>query len=200
MQELFTIGHSNHAIEHFIALLSTHGISAIADVRSSPYSQYSPQFNRELLERKLREAEIEYVFLGNELGARRDEESCYVDCQAKYDLIAQLPRFQAGLDRLQQGMEEYRVALTCSEAEPLACHRTILICRELRATQPNLRITHILGDGNVESHEEAEKRLIEEHGLQLELFGELSSPAGLLARAYELQGERIAYKRVPAEA
>ena len=64
MREMFTIGHSNHTLEHFVNLLTTHGISAIADVRSSPYSEYSPQFNKEILRQKLQNANNEYVFLG----------------------------------------------------------------------------------------------------------------------------------------
>jgi hypothetical protein len=98
-----------------------------------------------------------------------------------------------------EGIERYRVALLCAEADPLTCHRTILICRELKAVRPDLRINHILGDGSLESHEEAERRLIQLHKLQPELFGELTSLPGLLQRAYEMQAERIAYKKVPAE-
>jgi hypothetical protein len=43
---VYTVGHSTHAIEPFIGLLSRHGITAVADVRSSPYSRRNPQFNR----------------------------------------------------------------------------------------------------------------------------------------------------------
>ena len=199
MREMFTIGHSNHTIEHFVNLLTTHGISAIADVRSSPYSEYSPQFNKELLQQKLQNANIEYVFLGTELGARRTEASCYVNGQAKYDAIRNLPAFRTGLDRVLEGIGQYTVALLCAEADPLMCHRTILVCRELKALRPDLKINHILGDGSLESHEEAERRLIRLYRLQPELFGERTSMSGLLERAYDMQAERIAYKRVLAE-
>ncbi|OHB62843.1 MAG: hypothetical protein A2Y77_16800 [Planctomycetes bacterium RBG_13_62_9] len=199
MKEMFTIGHSNHTSEHFISLLTSHRVSAIADVRSSPYSEYSPQFNREPMQQKLQDANIEYIFLGRELGARRTEESCYVSGQAKYDAIRNLPAFRNGLDRVLEGVEQYTVALLCAEADPLACHRTILVCPELKALRPDLTINHILGDGSLESHEEAERRLIKLHKLQPELFGELTSMSGLIERAYGLQAERIAYKRVPAE-
>ena len=199
MRELFTIGHSNHTIEHFVNLLTAHRISAIADVRSSPYSGYAPQFNRELMQQKLQDANIEYVFLGGELGARRTEESCYVGGQARYDAIRNLPAFRRGLDCVLEGTEQYTVALLCAEADPLACHRTILVCPELKALRPDLRINHILGDGSLESHEEAEQRLIRLHRLQPELFGELTSASGLIERAYDLQAERIAYKKVPTE-
>ncbi len=199
MREMFTVGHSNHTMEHFIELLRTHHISAIADVRSNPYSEYSPQFNRESLEEKLRDVRVEYVFLGGELGARRKEESCYVGGQAKYHAIKNLSAFRHGLDRVLEGIGQYTVALLCAEADPLACHRTILICPALRARCPELKINHILGEGGLESHEEAEQRLIRLHKLQPELFGELTSMSGLLQRAYEMQAERIAYKKTPAE-
>jgi uncharacterized protein (DUF488 family) len=199
MREVFTIGHSNHTLEHFVSLLTTHRISAVADVRSSPYSDYAPQFNRELLQQKLQDAHIEYVFLGRELGARRVEESCYVDGQARYDAIRNLPAFRKGLDRVLEGVEQYRVALLCAEADPLACHRTILICPALKALRPDLKINHILGDGTLESHDEAERRLVKLHKLQPELFGDLTSTSGLIARAYEIQAQRIAYKKVPTE-
>jgi hypothetical protein len=110
-----------------------------------------------------------------------------------------LPAFRKGLTYVLEGIERYSVALLCAEADPLMCHRTILICRELKAVRPDLRINHILGDGSLESHEEAEQRLIRLHKLQPELFGELTSTSGLLGRAYELQAERIAYQKAPAE-
>src|SRR5438552_16394672 len=99
-QPVFTVGHSNLEFTRFVALLNQHGIQALADVRSSPYSQYNPQFNRETLERALREEGISYVFLGQELGARRSERECYVNGRADYALIAQTTAFRLGLDRI----------------------------------------------------------------------------------------------------
>lgn len=197
MREIFTIGHSNHTMEHFVGLLAAHRISAIADVRSSPYSEYAPQFNGEALQETLPDAGIEYVFLGRELGARRAEEICYVDGQAKYGLIKKLPLFRRGLECVFEGIEQYIVSLMCSEADPLACHRTILVCHELRILRPGIKIIHILEDGSLESQEEAEERLIRLHKLQPELFGDLSSASGLVEKAYALQAERIAYKKTP---
>jgi len=200
MKELFTIGHSNHSLDHFLELLLAHQVSAIADVRSSPYSKYSPQFNKDVIESALRDANIDYVFLGRELGAQRSEDGCYIDGQAKYDRIVQLPTFRRGLERVLQEVEHYRVALMCSESDPIACHRTILVCRELKRICPDLEITHILGDGRGERHEMSEKRLVNLHKLQPELFGDLTSTSGLIEKAYDLQAEKIEYKKVPAEA
>ena len=200
MKELFTIGHSNHSLNHFLELLLAYQVSAIIDVRSSPYSKYSPHFNKDLLEGALRGVDIDYVFLGRELGAHRSEDGCYIDGQAKYDRIAQLPTFRRGLEIVLQGVEHCRVALMCSESDPITCHRTILVCRELKRICPDLKITHILGDGTEEQQETSEKRLINLHKIQPELFGDLTSTSGLIEKAYDLQAEKIAYKKVPVEA
>lgn len=195
MHPLYTIGHSNHAFEHFIRLLGKHNVGTVIDVRSSPYSKYAPQFSKAELHHGLDAAGFEYVFLGRELGARREEEACYVNGQAKYDRIAHVPRFREGLKLVLERHAQGRVALLCSEADPLTCHRTILVCRELLRLQPDLNIAHILPDGVIESHHAAEQRLMKLHKLEPELFGDLTTTAGLIARAYELQGEKIAYKR-----
>jgi uncharacterized protein (DUF488 family) len=200
MKELFTIGHSNYSLDHFIELLLSHQLSTIADVRSSPYSKYSPHFNKDVLESALRNADIDYIFLGRELGAQRTEDDCYIDGQAKYERIANLPTFQRGLERVLQGIEHYRIALMCSESDPITCHRTILICRELKRLCPDLKIIHILADGTEERQEMSEKRLINLHKLQPELFGDLTSTSGLIEKAYDLQAEKIAYKKVPVQA
>jgi len=200
MKELFTIGHSNHSLDHFLELLLAHRLSTIADVRSSPYSKYSPHFNKDVLDSTLRNANIDYIFLGRELGAQRSEDDCYIDGQAKYDRIAHLSTFQRGLEIVLQGVEHYRIALMCSESDPITCHRTILVCRELKRICPDLKITHILGDGTEERQEMSEKRLINLHKLQPELFGDLTSTSGLIEKAYDLQAEKIAYKKVPVEA
>jgi uncharacterized protein (DUF488 family) len=185
---LFTIGHSNQQCARFIDLLQKHALTAIADVRSLPYSQYTPQFNRETLEAALHHRGLKYVFMGRELGARRDERECYVDGQARYDLVRQLPAFAQGLERLRRGTHTQRIALMCSEKDPLTCHRTILICRALR---DEMAIAHILEDGTSESHSAAESRLLKLMGLgEGDLFHDR---AELLERAYDQQGRAIAY-------
>ncbi|MCK5861927.1 MAG: DUF488 domain-containing protein [Candidatus Hydrogenedentes bacterium] len=191
IDSLFTVGHSNHSEQDFTDILLAHKISAIADVRSQPYSQYTPQFNREILQRILHASNIHYVFLGRELGARRHEDSCYIDGKAKYKHIAQLPLFCTGLDRLLQGAARYRVAIMCSEADPITCHRMILICRKIKKSYPSLPIYHILGNGDLETHKNAQERLIELHHLQPELFGDLTSTSGLIEKAYELQAGKL---------
>lgn len=186
---LLTIGHSNHPLEAFLDLLNRHQVTAVADVRSSPYSRMVPQFNREALAQALEAADIRYVFLGHELGARRSEPECYKDDTARYDLIASSPLFRRGLDRVKRGLDSFRIALMCAEKDPLTCHRSILVCRHLRGEVGPIH--HILEDGSVESHSEAELRLLEICDLpQQDLF---RSRDELIELAYDIQGDRIAY-------
>ena len=186
---LFTIGHSNHELAAFLALLRQHGVTAVADVRSQPTS-WLPYFEGSALAATLRDAAMRYVFLGRELGARRSEPDCYVDGRADYERIARLGAFQRGLDRIRRGLDEHRVCLLCAEREPLDCHRTILVCRHLRGD--GFPIQHILADGSLEDHTATEQRLVRLTDVQPTLFD--PDPADLLARAYEVRGRDIAYR------
>jgi len=188
--QLFTIGHSTLEIGNFIALLRENSVTAIADVRSSPFSRFCPQYNADALKRELQTNRIQYVLLGEELGARRCEEECYVDNFAKYELIARTEAFARGIQRLRIGMLTHRIALLCAERDPLTCHRTILVCRHLRN---DVAINHIVGPGVCESHEQAELRLLKLVGLpEQDLF---LSEDELLNDAYKRQGDLIAFKR-----
>ena len=190
---VFTIGHSNLELSAFLALLTKHQIDAVADVRSSPFSRFVPQFNRDVLESTLRKVNVRYVPMGGELGARRSERECYIESQARYDLIAKSPLFQQGLDRVRTGAAKFRLALMCAEKDPLTCHRTILVCRQLR---PALAVQHILEDGRLETMEQAQRRLLDLMGLPAgDLF---QTREELIEQAYDKQGRKIAYME-PAE-
>jgi uncharacterized protein (DUF488 family) len=189
MNDLFTIGHSTHTIERLIELLSLHRIGAVADVRSVPYSRFSPQFNKEQLQRACGGAGIAYVHLGRELGARTGDPACFVDGRVNFSLLAKTALFLRGLDRLRKGMEQFRISLVCSEKDPIACHRMILVCRHVKADVPAIR--HILENGALEDTTGAEQRLRQlVHVPESDLF--LSEPE-LIEKAYDLQGGRIAY-------
>src|SRR3954469_12363602 len=97
---LYTIGHSNHDAEHFLDLLRRHSIDAVCDVRSHPYSQYCPQFNRETIEVSLRQSGIRYTFFGKEFGARTDDASCYRNGRVDYSRLSETDAFQSGVRRL----------------------------------------------------------------------------------------------------
>jgi uncharacterized protein (DUF488 family) len=194
-KSLYTIGHSSQSIEAFLELLHSHQIQMVVDVRSQPYSRRYPHFSREALQKSLGHAAIRYLFLGRELGARRDEPQCYVDGLASYQEIAKLPNFLRGIERVLETAQRSRVALTCAEYDPLTCHRTILICRELRAR--DVSIQHILRDGSLEDHTQAEQRLVEEElgsRDQADLFTRSDNVELMKERAYRARASRIAFR------
>ena len=189
MSELFTIGHSTHLVERFIDLLKTHGITALCDVRSSPYSRFTPQFNREALKDELLRHRIIYLYLGAELGPRSSDPTCYEGGKVQYNRLAGKDFFQQGLVRLRKGMTTYRIALMCAEKDPLTCHRMLLICRNLRGN--DIVIRHILEDGSLEDNRDTEMRLMKQSKIDpADLF---SSEEDQIQRAYDLQSEKVAY-------
>lgn len=186
---VLTIGHSSHSADDFIGLLRKHGVSVVADVRSVPFSRFSPQFNKDTLSKTLEKAGIGYVFFGRELGARSQDQSCYVDGQVRYSLLARTELFRAGLERLFSDAKDKQVAIMCTEKDPLDCHRTLLIARSLVAA--DVEVNHVLADGVTESNDEAMVRLLTKHGLQQpDLF---RSTEELLEDALQRQERRIAY-------
>ena len=186
---VLTIGHSTHSIDAFIALLRQHNVTALADVRSAPFSRFNPQFNKENLARSLKAHDIKYVFLGRELGARSNDRSCYENGRVQYARLARTKAFHSGLDRVIRGARDHRIALMCAEKEPLECHRTILVARAL--VEQRVAVEHILADGRLETHDDAMERLLDVLGLPREdLF---RSRQELIAQALALQEERIAY-------
>lgn len=189
--EVFTVGHSNYSLDDFIALLRSQGITAVADVRSSPYSRYTPQFGREALRSALNSAQIAYVFLGRELGARSDDPGHYVEGKVNYRALRESVLFQQGVERVLGGVKKYRLTLMCAEKEPLECHRTLLVAPEL--IRQGVKVTHIRDGGSLESHEECMERLLLLTGMGSEQDDLFMSKEELVAAAVERQSERVAW-------
>lgn len=186
---VLTIGHSNHSPEAFLELIRAYSVTAIADVRSQPYSRFNPTFNREVLAELLKEEGIAYVFLGRELGARSDDPTCYENGRVKYRKLAATSLFKSGLLRVIEGAQSYRVALLCAEKEPLSCHRTLLVSRELEGL--GVPVAHIHADGSLELHADAMTRLLRMRGMpESELFRTRDQ---LIVDACAAQEESIAF-------
>lgn len=153
--KLWTIGHSNHAAERFGALLQQHGIESVVDVRSQPYSRFSPHFRQSRLRELLSGMGIGYLFLGNELGGRPKEPGLYDDSgNVLYDRVARTERFAEGLRQLMDAAATQQIAAMCSEEDPARCHRRLLITRELLNADTPPTVMHIRGDGRVVSESE----------------------------------------------
>ncbi len=197
-KRVFTVGHSTHSFDVFVKLLEQHGVTALADVRSAPFSRFNPHFNKDALKGSLKLRGIKYVFLGRELGARSSDPSCYVNGCVQYERLARTEVFRQGIERVVRGTREHHIALMCAEREPLECHRTLLVARAL--DDRGISVGHILGDGGMETHRDAMERLLDVTGLPREdLF---RSREELISQALARQEEKVAYidERLAADA
>jgi uncharacterized protein (DUF488 family) len=167
---IFTVGHSNHPVETFLALLEQHEVALIVDVRSRPYSGYASDFDREAICRRLRDHRIDYRFLGDLLGGRPEGDDFYDrEGYVLYDRLAGSSSFRRGIEQLLEGIENRRAALLCGEEDPTDCHRRRLIGRVLG--ERGVGVLHIRGDGRVQTEDEVarDERMRKTKG-QLTLF------------------------------
>ena len=189
--QVFTVGHSNHSPEDFIKLLLRHRVDEVVDVRSSPYSRYISHFNRDVLEEVLEQIGISYVFLGGELGGRPADRSCYdANGRVRYDLLADTDPFDNGIRQIMRRADDCRLALMCTEKEPLECHRTLLVAKAL--VERGVAVEHIRASGRVESHDSAMERLMDI--FKLPHNGDMfRSRSDVVAEALERQARKVAY-------
>lgn len=194
--EVFTVGHSNRSELDLIELLRRHEINTVVDVRSTPYSEWSPQFNRKAIAATLKEHDIAYSYLGDELGVRSDDPSCYgSDGKVVYARLAATEQFRRGLRRVVKGAQRRKLALMCSEQDPIDCHRSILLAPELEGF--GVAVSHIRHpDGELESQGTLDQRLLKRYGLdQPSLFPQERSISKRIAAARKKREEEIAYQR-----
>ena len=160
--KLFTIGHSNHTIEKFFGLLDENSIMVLIDVRSTPYSRYNPQFNKESLKSAFDRHNMEYFYAGKYLGGRPADPSCYKSGvlpmdgadylhEVNYPVVMKRPWFIKGIAALLDLADQDITAIMCSEEDPAECHRHHLIAKYLMSEHPEVKVYHIRGDGNVYS-------------------------------------------------
>lgn len=155
---VFTVGHSTHSQSRFLRLLRSAEITAIADVRSSPWSRHCPHFNRPDLKSFLRQNGLDYRYFGKQLGGRPSDPSLFDGGIADYQAMARTPLFQEGLQRVVSGAQKHRLALMCSEQDPLDCHRCLLVGRSL--SEKGLTVSHLLATGGAISQVQVEERLL----------------------------------------
>lgn len=198
---VFTVGYSGYhqAVDRFVSDLKTYGINVVADVRTSPYSKFSPEFNREAIQAELKAAGLKYVFMGDELGARPSDRHCYVNGAVDYDRIVSAGFFQHGLDRVQMGVARgYVITLLCAEKDPIDCHRNVLVAHSL--AKRGVDIKHLvqlapMEPAVAEDREDTESRLFEEcdqgDSRQDDLF---MSRDSLIEKVYKLRFKKIAYR------
>jgi uncharacterized protein (DUF488 family) len=176
---LYTIGHSNVLASTLIGLLKMYEVEVLVDVRSSPYSQYNPQFNRESFEIVLNTAGIDYFYLGDKLGGRPMDPTCYKNKHiaepkadylhlVDYPVVMEKDFFLEGINQLIHRASIKTTAVMCSEENPAKCHRHHLIGRYLM--DQGIEVFHIRGDGNAVNGKQFSGLAEEPLGEQAELF------------------------------
>ena len=190
--DVLTIGHSNLPADRFLDLLKTAGVTAVADVRSVPFSRRFPWFSAKALAERLAREGIAFLPLGDALGGRPRDPELYCDGVADYEAMATAPEFRAGLDQVADAMSRHRLCLMCAEREPLDCHRCLLVARAL--AKCGLAPGHILADGTLEPHASTEDRLLALAGEQADLFRDRATR---LEAAYRRRARAIASRIKP---
>ena len=177
--QVYTIGHSNHAQEQFLKLLTDTRIQVLVDVRSKPNSRWAMFANRNNLKWILASVQIKYVYLGNVLGGRPEDPTCYKNGElpegsadylhlVDYPAVMMKDFFQKGIQRLHNLANQGRVALMCSEEDPAQCHRHHLIGRYL--IKQGVILYHIRRDGNMVKDQQLPTLADDPPAEQLNLF------------------------------
>ena len=201
MKQLYTIGHSIYEPQDFVSLLKKNNINTIVDVRSTPYSKFAPQFNKETLKQYLKENKICYIFMGDLLGARyEDKNLLFDDGKVNFKKVQEIKSFQDGITRLEKGITKgYNISLMCSEKEAFDCHRFGLISEFLNKLGINVK--HIYPD-KIVSQQELEQQLLKKYNKKLpqaDLFNPDITDELRIKLAYELRNKDIAYNAITKE-
>jgi uncharacterized protein (DUF488 family) len=153
--DVFTMGFSNRTWEQTIAILQSHRIERLVDIRTLPGSKRTPQFNLENLQLKLPESGIEYIHMKTLGGLRKPLKDSRLNSAWRNDGFRgyadymQSPAFEEALNALTGLLKEKRSVYTCTEAVFWRCHRQLvsdaLFIRDYR-------VGHILGPGKAQAH------------------------------------------------
>lgn len=197
--DLFSIGHSNIPAERFVVMLHSAGVTAVADVRSTPASRFFPWFSAAPLRGLLAQHQIGYLPYGATLGGRPRDPALYRDGSADFEAMARQPGFAAALASLRADATRHRLCMMCAERDPLDCHRCLLVARALAGQ--GLSVGHILNDGSIEPQAATERRLLtldaaEQNGGDLFATGQSER----LAAAYRRRAHAVAYRAPGAKA
>lgn len=151
---IFTIGHSTHSIDAFIAMLRAHGIAELVDIRSMPRSRFNPHYNGHTLQASLEAAGIAYTHMKSLGGLRRAREDSVNKGFRNggfrgYADYMQTPEFETALANLVALARERRVAIMCAEAAPTRCHRSLV---SDALTVRGVSVEHILSETQSSPH------------------------------------------------
>jgi len=193
-KQLFTIGYSGYKdVDDFISELKDHDIQILIDVRSSPYSAYYENYNKEQLSRKLKENGIFYSNYAKQFGARQDNPAFYQNGYLDFELFANSDQFLEGVHAIEKS--NANIVFMCAEKNPIDCHRAILVARAFYDRGHDIQ--HIIPNGIIHSQADIEQELLDLHfpdRYQIKFDEPEKSDEEYVVKAYQKQNEKIGFK------
>lgn len=198
--EIYTLGHSNYPFDKFIEILKKYDINCVVDIRSTPYSKYNTQYNKEFLHETLKNLGYTYIYMADEFGAKRKTKVSYNDeGYADFDKVILEDEFKRGIERLKVGCSKnYKIVLLGAMQEPIRCHRAILLGKEL--IKAGFDVKHIMHEGDLKVQSELEEQLLEKYfedrnQLTIDsLLGNAISREDMIKEGYKIANKEIGYR------
>lgn len=198
--EIYTIGHSNYDVSRLVDMLNKYNINCVIDIRGIPYSKYNVQYNKETIQKTLRNLGFTYIYMAKEFAAKRESKISYnEEGYADFNKVINEESFKSGIERLKIRINKgYRIALLGAMQEPIRCHRSILVGRELE--KQGFRVNHILHDYSICNQREIENMLLDKYfkyrdQLTIDsLMGNEKSTEKMIEEGYVLANKEIGYR------
>lgn len=169
---IYSIGHGGRSVEEFFGLLQKYEINFLIDVRTNPFSRFYTHFNRKNLEEICQQYGVTYVFMGDDLGGKPSNRSCYdKEGHVIYERVMETENFIYSANRIITAYNKnLKVACMCSELKPCECHRSKMIGRYLY--DKNVEMQHIDKDGKLVSQKDVMLKLTNSNGT-LDMFADM---------------------------
>lgn len=198
--EIYTIGHSNYTMERLIDMLEYYNINCVVDIRGTPYSKYNIQFDKETIRYTLTNAGFVYIYMGKELAAKRIRKNSYNnEGYSNFEEVIKEEEFKRGVERLRNGCEKgYKIILLGAMQDPIRCHRSILVGREL--VKNDFDVKHILDDYSIVTQDDIEEMLLNKYfsnrnQITIEdLTGNSLNNEEMINEGYKLANREIGYR------
>ena len=198
--EIYTIGHSNYTMERLIDMLEYYNINCVVDIRGTPYSKYNIQFDKEAIRYTLTNAGFVYIYMGKELAAKRIRKNSYNnEGYSNFEEVIKEEEFKRGVERLKNGCEKgYKIILLGAMQDPIRCHRSILVGREL--VKNDFDVKHILDDYSIVTQDDIEEMLLNKYfsnrnQITIEdLTGNSLNNEEMINEGYKLAHREIGYR------
>ena len=198
--EIYTIGHSNYTMERLIDMLEYYNINCVVDIRGTPYSKYNIQFDKEAIRYTLTNAGFVYIYMGKELAAKRIRKNSYNnEGYSNFEEVIKEEEFKRGVERLKNGCEKgYKIILLGAMQDPIRCHRSILVGREL--VKNDFDVKHILDDYSIVTQDDIEEMLLNKYfsnrnQITIEdLTGNSLNNEEMINEGYKLANREVGYR------